>query len=102
MNPHVEVEIEQVRRYLVDNIQSFSKTPGNAWSSGRQTLADTKDKNGKHIGGGQREVRAWNTLPSRILAASPHLQGYDVPGEEIDRLKAEGLTLLEALERLGM
>jgi hypothetical protein len=45
---------------------------------------------------------SWNALPTRILAASPHLQGYDVPGEEIDRLKAEGLTLLEALERLGM
>ncbi|MGA1114798.1 MAG: hypothetical protein ACO3TI_07625, partial [Aquiluna sp.] len=93
----IEDEIEQARRYLVGNWQSVSgelnKMGSKAgWSFDRVlALDETKEKKSN-----------WHTLPTRILAASPHLQGYDVPGEEIDRLKAEGLTLLEALEELGI
>ena len=88
MNPHVEVEI--ARRYLVRNWQGTKGGGGNSWGI-EQNQHDAKNC-----------ANVWNTIPDRILAASPHLQGYDVPGDEIDRLKAEGLTLLEALERLGM
>jgi DNA adenine methylase len=71
----IEDEIEQARQYLVDNIQSFSKVPGNAWSSARQTLAHTKDENGKHIGGGQADSKCmWDTLPDRLLTATDHLK----------------------------
>ncbi|MGA1531683.1 MAG: hypothetical protein ACO390_00965 [bacterium] len=89
MNPHVEVEI--ARRYLVASRQSVSR-PNAGWR--RQVGLGNETRSHPEL--------SWNTLPSRILAASPHLQGYDVPGEEIDRLKAEGLTLLEALEELGI
>lgn len=88
MNPHVEVEI--ARRYLVDGWQSFNKRPGDIWCT---TVRQNQEKVAPHC---------WQTIPTRILAASPHLQGYDVPGDEIDKLKAQGLTLLEALEELGI
>ena len=91
MNPHVEVEI--ARRTLVDGCQSFKYMPGDSWGVVQNVDRQKSNKN---------PPSQWNALPTRILTASPHLQGYDVPGEEIDRLKAEGLTLLEALEELGM
>jgi len=87
-DPRVEVEI--ARRTLVDGWQSFRKMPGGVW--GVETIERGSDS----------IHDPWQTLPDRILAASPHIQGYDVPGEEIDRLKAQGLTLLEALEELGI
>ena len=98
MNPHVEVEI--ARRTLVDVWQGFAKNPGLGWGITRHTDRSTPEL--IKAGGFNRPQEIWQTLPTRILAASPHLQGYDVPGDEIDRLKAEGLTLVEALEMLGM
>ena len=92
MDPRVEVEI--ARRYLVlDKMGVNGEIDGTGFSTSKGEGKSCPNTN---------RVEVWHTLPDRILAASPHLQGYDVPGDEIDKLKAQGLTLLEALEYLGI
>ena len=70
----IEDEIEQARRYLVDGWQSFKYMPGDRWGTSIQTLKDCRI-NGERKGGGTGGPESWHTLPDRILAASPHLQG---------------------------
>lgn len=88
MDPKREVEL--ARRTLVDGWQSFKKMAGDSWGI-EQNSHDPKSS-----------TAVWYTLPDRILAASPHLQGYDVPGELIDELRSRGIGILEALEILGI
>ncbi|MGA0199118.1 MAG: hypothetical protein ACO3NK_08350 [Prochlorotrichaceae cyanobacterium] len=83
MDPRIEVEL--ARQYLVRNWQSVSNCSG--WSFGKyQDYARLKDPMGK-----------WQTLPDRILAASPHLQGISGHERRLDEL-LQTMPLLEALE----
>lgn len=92
-----EIQVEIARRFLVDCWMSFSKVPGQAWK---------KEKATDMVSGNPSSLKVWATLPSRILEASPHLQGYDaadLPWEEIERLKRErGWNVIEALDYLGL
>lgn len=59
VEPDVDFRVEWVRRYLTDGWQSFKKELGDSW--GIET-----DNRGT--------VECFDSIPSRILTASPHLQ----------------------------
>ncbi|MGA0199117.1 MAG: DNA adenine methylase, partial [Prochlorotrichaceae cyanobacterium] len=61
-------EVEAARRHLVDVWQSFKKEPGNSWGIDKHAIP------GREQGGDTSATTVWHSLPSRILAASPHLQ----------------------------
>ena len=82
------LEVEMARRYLVDGWQSFGNNPGDSWS-----VALRQDRE-------RVQPYCFQSIPSRILTASPHLLGYSGHESLLDELKAQGLTLFEALERI--
>ena len=82
-----EQQVEWARQYLVDGWQSFGYDEGHGWGMQR-TDSDAKNC-----------AKAWHSLPYRILAASPHLQGISGHEEILDKL-LESMPLLEALEIL--
>ena len=86
VDPRVEVEI--ARRYLVNGWQSFKYMPGDSW--GIQPQHD------------RGCVDIWHSLPARILTASPHLQGGDIPWDKVQELREQGMGLVEALDALGV
>lgn len=65
MDELVRLEVELARRMLADGWQSFKYMPGDSW--GIQPQHD------------RGYVGIWHSLPQRILAASPHLQGGERP-----------------------
>ena len=85
-----EQQVEHARRYLVDAWQSFKKNPGDSW--GTEKYYEKHDEFKEKFG-------LWQSLPYRILAASPHLQGISGHEEILDKL-LESMPLLEALEIL--
>jgi site-specific DNA-adenine methylase len=84
----IEDEIEQARRYLVDNHQSFSQMPGNTWSC-------KKDQRIEKVTGFACTPEHWHSLPQRILAASPHLQGEPNPIDSRQCLNEVGQAFVE-------
>lgn len=78
----IEDEIEQARKTLVDGWQSFKYMPGDSWGTQRYPDHDQFKEN----------LGNWQTLPQRILAASPHLQGGDIRHEAL--LMAQALIEL--------
>jgi site-specific DNA-adenine methylase len=93
VEPDVDVRVEWVRRYLVDGVQIFNCMPGNSWGTKRDTLADCRE-DGKRKGGGYGSAspKSWQSLPSRILTAAPHLQ------QELDALKKVYLECDDAIK----
>lgn len=91
-----EIQVEIARRTLVDCWMSFKFNPGDSWGIQRYQDYDQFKEN----------LGNWQSLPQRILEASPHLQGYDaadLPWDEIERLKRErGWNVIEALDYLGL
>ena len=85
MDPRIEVEA--ARRYLVDGWQSFNKMAGNSWAAERYREYDQFKEN----------LGNWQTLPDRILTASPHLQGISGHERRLDEL-LQTMPLLDALE----
>ena len=85
----IEDEIEQARRYLVDGWQSHAKDHGHGWGIDAHTIP--KGQNG----GDASPHIPWHTLPTRILAASPHLQGDPNPIDSLDCLNAVGRAFVE-------
>lgn len=79
----IEDEIEQARRYLVDGWQSFKAMPGDSWGV-EQNCHDAKTS-----------VGVWHTLPQRILAASPHLQGDPNPIDSRQCLNSVGRSFVQ-------
>lgn len=73
-------EIEQARLTLVDGWQSFKYMPGDSWGTQRYQYHDQFKEN----------LGNWHTLPQRILAASPHLQGDPNPVDSLDCLNDIG------------
>jgi len=90
VDPRVEVEI--ARRYLVDGWQSFTKELGGAWGVQRYPNYDQF----------KESLGNWHSLPARILTASPHLQGGDIPWDKVQELREQGMGLVEALDALGV
>jgi site-specific DNA-adenine methylase len=68
VEPDVDFRVEWVRRYLVNNWQSFSNIPDNTWSVCKRTSSDVG------TGGDCSAIIKIQDVPSRILTASPHLQ----------------------------
>lgn len=91
-DPRVEVEI--ARRYLVDGWQSFKYMPGDSWGTERK----------QELGhpGAKCPETVWHSIPARILTASPHLQGCEVPWDKVQELREQGMGLVEALDYLGV
>jgi site-specific DNA-adenine methylase len=84
----IEDEIEQARRYLVDGWQSPGGDHSNAWG--------TRNWTDKQRGGNDRTTPDfWQTLPQRILAASPHLQGEPNPVDSRQCLNEVGQAFVE-------
>jgi site-specific DNA-adenine methylase len=81
----IEDEIEQARRYLVDGWQSFAKNSGESWCAERYLKYDQFKEN----------LGNWHTLPQRILAASPHLQGEPNPIDSRQCLNEVGQAFVE-------
>lgn len=102
---HHRVSVEIARRTLVDCWQSFKSSPGDHWG-----IARTKgfSPSGKEIVPVTAigTIEGWQSLPQRILEASPYLQGYDaadLPWDKIERLKRErDWNVIEALDYLGL
>ena len=84
------IEVELARRYLVGNWQSYCQNQS-TWATLKQT-----DRN--KTGNSNVTPDFWHSLPDRILAASPHLQGISGHERRLDELRAQGLSLLDALE----
>jgi site-specific DNA-adenine methylase len=86
VEPDVDIRVEWVRRYLVDGWQSFTKNHGSSWGRTRYTSmeksADTMSNTPEH----------WHNLPTRILAAAPHLQ------QDLDALKKVYLECDDAIK----
>ena len=82
-NHDVDIRIEWVRRYLVDGWQSVPGNGGKAWGVEREN--DRKMT-------GVDSCKVFESIPSRILTASPHLQ------ESLDRLKKVYLEDGDAVE----
>jgi site-specific DNA-adenine methylase len=80
----IEDEIEQARRYLVNNHQSQSHDGG--WSYGADSRRDPHTR---------EQFGSWYTLPQRILAASPHLQGDLNPIDSRQCLNEVGQAFVE-------
>ena len=72
-------KVELARQYLVDGWMSTVRRPGAVWNF--------DDSAKKEYGEG---IFAWQTLPQRILAASPHLQGDPNPVDSLDCLNEIG------------
>jgi site-specific DNA-adenine methylase len=83
VEPDVDIRVEWVRRYLVDGWQSFTYNPGNSWGVNR--YYEKHDEFKENLGN-------WNTLPSRILTAAPHLQ------RDLDALKKVYLECDDAIK----
>ena len=83
--------IELNRRFLVDGWQSFNGEIGDSFGIDKGFLAKTSH-------GGKSINERFSLIPSRILTASEHLQGYDSPAELIDELLSQGYSLFEILE----
>ena len=87
-------DVELARRYLVKSWQSFEveNRPGRVnttWGYG------TSESSGKRESAESRcTANGWHTLPDRILAASPHLQGEASPVDSPKCLNATGLKWL--------
>jgi len=79
VEPDVNIRVEWARRYLVDGWQGFKKNLGDSWGIAKG------DTNNQQIG-------LWHNLPSRILAASPHLQ------QDLDALKKVYLECDDAIK----
>lgn len=94
VDPRVEVEI--ARRYLVNGWQSFKYMPGDSWGTDRHTIPQGQN------GGDRSTAKTWHSLPARILTASPHLQGGDIPWDKVQELREQGMGLVEALDALGV
>lgn len=77
----IEDEIEQARKYLVDNWQRQSADGG--WSFTQNPTEAS-----------ERQSR-WQSLPQRILAASPHLQGEPNPIDSRECLNDAGRAFVE-------
>ena len=82
----IEDEIEQARRYLVDGWQSFAYMQGDSWG----VVQNTDKKIARNS-----PTSTWHTLPQRILAASPHLQGEPNPVDSRNCLNDTGKAFLE-------
>lgn len=82
----IEDEIEQARKTLVDGWQSFKYMPGDSWG-----VVQNVDREKS----GMNPPSQWNTLPQRILAASPHLQGDPNPVDSLDCLNAVGRAFVQ-------
>ena len=84
VEPDVDFRVEWARRYLVDGWQSFKYMPGDSWgvSTGQRTTP----------GADRDNAYCFTTLPSRILAASPHLQ------QNLDALKKVYLECDDAIK----
>lgn len=80
----IEDEIEQARRYLVNNHQSQSHDGG--WSYGADSRRDPHTR---------EQFGSWYTLPQRILAASPHLQGDPSPVDSRQCLNDAGRAFVQ-------
>ena len=91
-----EQQVEWARRYLVHSNQSMNRIPYR-----RPLKRGGMQSNTWEIPTGEREAgkEFWESLPYRILAASPHLQGISGHEEILDKL-LESMPLLEALEIL--
>jgi len=81
VEPDVDIRVEWVRRYLVDSWQSFANEQGKGWAMARYSNHDEFKEN----------LGTWKVLPSRILAASPHLQ------QDLDALKKVYLECDDAI-----
>ena len=82
-----EQQVEHARRYLVANWQGHAHGESRDWGIAKYKDYDRfKEPKG-----------SFDTLPYRILAASPHLQGISGHEEILDKL-LESMPLLEALE----
>lgn len=81
----IEDEIELARQYLIDGWQSFAYMQGDSWGKSTDTKSGTSHDH----------YSVWNTLPQRILAASPHLQGEPNPVDSRNCLNDTGKAFLE-------
>ena len=90
---NLDLFIESNRKFLVDGWQSMAKRNGVGWVAETSTIKDG-------TGGKQTNEKTFLIVPSRILSASPHLQGYDSPAELIDELLSRGYSLFEILEMI--
>ena len=90
IEPDVDIRVEWARRYLVANCQSVGKSEicTNGGKSGWGQVRDTK---GTEAAIGCTSF-FFNSLPSRILAASPHLQ------QDLDALKKVYLECDDAIK----
>jgi hypothetical protein len=79
--------IESNRRFLVDGWQSTMRA-GNVFGHETRT----------HKGNSNITPTHFSKILDRIITASKHLQGYDSPAELIDKLKSEGIDLMDILE----
>jgi site-specific DNA-adenine methylase len=84
----IEDEIEEARRYLVDGWQSFAYIQGDSWGTETGILHPNSH-------GGKNPYERWQTLPQRILAASPHLQGEPNPVDSRQCLNEVGQAFVE-------
>ncbi len=92
-----EQQVEWARRYLVKSHQSFEveNRPGRKNVSWGYATSESSGK--RESSDARATANGWHTLPYRILAASPHLQGISGHEEILDKL-LESMPLLEALE----
>lgn len=87
---NLDLFIELNRRFLVDVGQGFADNQGSSWGINKYINIDEF----------KEQIGGWKYLPSRILTASEHLQGYDSPSEMIDELLSQSYSLFEILEMI--
>ena len=74
MDELVRLEVELARMMLVDVWQSFGYDTGHGWGIQPETDRSRTRNN---------PPSQWHSLPDRILTASPHLQGGDIPWDVV-------------------
>jgi site-specific DNA-adenine methylase len=90
VEPDVDIRVEWVRRYLVANCQSVGKSEI-CTSGGKSGWGQIRKTEGTEAGIGCTSL-FFNSLPSRILTASPHLQ------QDLDALKKVYLECDDAIK----
>jgi site-specific DNA-adenine methylase len=90
----IEDEIEQARRYLVDGWQSFTGV-GNDWGITKSFSRHPETGREREPVNTRATPEGWNTLPQRILAAAPHLQGDPNPIDSRQCLNEVGQAFVE-------
>ena len=100
MDELVRLEVELARMILVDGWQGSGERK---WTGvdGYWKVATNYGK-GHRVSGASESECKWHSLPDRILAASPHLQGGGIPWDVVQELRDQGMGLVEALDLLGL